>query len=159
MVDVGAKPNTARVARAEALVRLGKTALAAVLTGGLAKGEALAVARLAGIQAGKATASLIPLCHPLALSALVVDLEPVGDDALRIVAEARCFGPTGVEMEAMTAASVAALALYDMCKAVERGITIEHVRLLHKSGGKSGDWNRQDSALAPANSRQRKSGR
>lgn len=143
MVDVGAKLATERVARAEALVRVGRSALAALRAGSLAKGEAFAVARIAGIQAAKDTARLIPLCHPLAVSSVRVDLEPAGKDAVHIVAEARCTGPTGVEMEAMTAASVAALTLYDMCKGVERGITIEQVRLVHKSGGRSGTWERR----------------
>ena len=144
MVDVGSKPDTVRIARAEALVRLGKPALAALLAGKIAKGEALAVARLAGIMAAKDTARLIPLCHPLMVSAIRVDLAAQGKDAILVTTEARCLGPTGVEMEAMTAASVAALTLYDMCKALERGITIEHVRLTFKSGGASGTWNRED---------------
>lgn len=143
MVDVGTKPATPRIARAEALVRLGKVALAALRGGKLAKGEALAVARIAGIQAAKATATWIPLCHPVALSSVAVDFAARGEDALLVTTEARCTGPTGVEMEAMTAASAAALALYDMCKAIERGITIERIRLVHKSGGKSGTWERK----------------
>ena len=150
MVDVSPKPETARVARAEAIVRMGAAALKAVLAGTMQKGDALAVARIAGIQAAKDTPRLIPLCHPLRLSAVAVDIEADGKDALRIETEVRCAGQTGVEMEAMTAASVAALTLYDMCKSIERGITIERIALLHKSGGKSGTWTRRGRARRPA---------
>ena len=111
-----------------------------------AKGEALAVARIAGIQAAKDTARLIPLCHPLPLSSVAVDFETVDDDALRITAEARTVAATGVEMEALTAAAVAALCLYDMTKALCRGAVVERVQLLHKSGGKSGSWDREPCA-------------
>jgi len=142
MVDVSGKAPTARRAVAEAVLRLDAAVRAQVMAGQLPKGEALAVARIAGIQAAKETSRLIPLCHPLALSRVAVDFAPVGDDAVSITAEVRTTGPTGVEMEALVAASIAALTLYDMCKAVCRGATVENVRLVHKSGGKSGTWER-----------------
>lgn len=142
MVDVGGKPATVRAAIAEATVRLDPAVRAQLLAGSLPKGEALAVARIAGIQAAKETSRLIPLCHPLPLSRAAVDFEPVGDDGVRVVAECRTVGPTGVEMEALCAASIAALTIYDMVKGLCRGASIETVRLLHKSGGKSGVWER-----------------
>jgi cyclic pyranopterin phosphate synthase len=137
MVDVGDKPATRRVARASAKVLLSPGTLALLSEGGLPKGDALAVARLAGIMAAKRTPELIPLCHPLPLSSVRVDLS-IEDDGVLIEAEAVTTAPTGVEMEAMTAASVAALALYDMIKSHERGAVIGQVRLTMKSGGKSG---------------------
>lgn len=140
MVDVAAKPHTRREAVAEAWVRLDAETRALLLQGRLPKGEALAVARVAGIQAAKDTARLIPLCHPLPLHQVRVQFEPVGDDSVRIETVAVTVGPTGVEMEALVAASVAALTLYDMVKARCRGATVERVRLLRKSGGKSGTW-------------------
>lgn len=142
MVDVSQKPSTLRTARAAATVRLGAELRARLLAGTLPKGEALAVARIAGIQAAKDTARLVPLCHPVALSQIAVDFEPSGDGALRVTAEARTVGPTGVEMEALCAAAVAALTIYDMVKAQGRGVSIERVELLHKSGGRSGTWDR-----------------
>lgn len=145
MVDVSAKPATVRVARAEALVLLTREVCDLVLAGRLAKGDAVAVARIAGIQAAKETARLVPLCHPVALSAVTVEIERSGSRELRVCAEARTSGPTGVEMEAMGAAAVAALTLYDMAKALCRGAEIRHVRLLHKSGGASGTWERTPS--------------
>lgn len=143
MVDVGAKPNTPRRAVAGGFVRLAPEALAALAAGSLAKGDALAAARLAGIQAAKKTSELIPLCHPLALTHLSVELTidlPAG--GIRIRAEARTQGPTGVEMEALTAVAGAALTLYDMAKAIDRGIIIEEIALLEKEGGRSGSWRR-----------------
>lgn len=140
MVDVSAKDDTARVATAEAIVRMRRETLALIQSGGVPKGDVLATARLAGIMAAKRTPDLIPLCHPLAITGVTVDLEPAGDTALRISATVKTTGKTGVEMEALTAAAVAALTVYDMCKAVEKGMVIEGVRLLEKSGGKSGDW-------------------
>jgi cyclic pyranopterin phosphate synthase len=139
MVDVGAKPATARVAVARGAVRMAPATLALVREGRAAKGDVLAVARLAGIMAAKRTADLIPLCHPLALSRVEVDLAPA-EDAPRVLIEARVgvTGPTGVEMEALTAVSVAALTVYDMLKAVDRGMVIEEVRVVLKDGGKSG---------------------
>jgi len=143
MVDVGGKPRTRRTARAEAVVVLNPALRAQLLAGSLPKGEALGVARVAGILGAKETARLIPLCHPLGLDSVSVDFAPVGDGSLRVVTEAVCTGPTGVEMEALTAATVAALTIYDMCKGVDKGIEIQGVRLLAKSGGRSGNWQRE----------------
>jgi cyclic pyranopterin phosphate synthase len=141
MVDVTEKSETVRVARAEAFVEMSAATVKLLRDQGLPKGNPLEVARIAGIQAGKKTSELIPLCHPLALTHLDVSIEVI-DNGARIEAIARTKAETGVEMEAMTAASVAALTLYDMCKAVEKGMTIGPVRLLEKSGGKSGHWMR-----------------
>ena len=141
MVDVGAKPISDRRAVAQAVVRMAPSTAALVAAGGGPKGDVIGVARIAGIQAAKQTAALIPLCHPLPLSFVDVEIA-VGDDRVTITAEARTSGQTGVEMEAMTAASVAALTVYDMVKGVERGVTVEEVALVAKSGGKSGDWRR-----------------
>lgn len=140
MVDVSGKANTERVAIAEAYVVMRPETLALIQEGGLPKGDVLAVARVAGIMAAKRTHELIPMCHPLAITGVVVDLAPEGTDRLRIEARVKTTGKTGVEMEALTAASVAALTVYDMCKAVEKGMRIEGVRLLEKRGGKSGEW-------------------
>jgi cyclic pyranopterin monophosphate synthase len=140
MVDVSGKAVTARRAIAHAEVRLDAATRGALLAGELPKGEALAVARVAGIQAAKDTARLLPLCHPLPLSHVAVAFEPLGDDGVRVIAEAATVAGTGVEMEAMTAASVAGLAIYDMVKSRCRHAVIERVRLVHKSGGKSGTW-------------------
>ena len=137
MVNVGEKPVTQRKALARSFVRLKPETLELLLEGGLPKGDALAVARLAGIMAAKRTPDLIPLCHPLPLSGVKVELYPE-ENGVRIEAAASTSAQTGVEMEAMTAASVAALALYDMVKGVEKGARIEQVVLLEKSGGKSG---------------------
>lgn len=146
MVDVSGKASTRRVARAEAVFRLDPAVRERLLAGDLAKGEAFAVARLAGIQAAKETARLIPLCHAIVLSTVAVAFEAVDADGIAIRAEAVTTGPTGVEMEALTAAAVAALTLYDMVKAGCRGASIERIRLLHKSGGKSGEWNAEAGA-------------
>ena len=140
MVDVGSKPATARSATAEAHVRMAPETLRAIIAGDTAKGDVLGTARIAGIMAAKRTGDLVPLCHPIALDAVEVTLASAGKDAIRIEATARCTGPTGVEMEALTAASVAALTVYDMAKAIDRGMRIEGLRLLAKSGGRSGDW-------------------
>jgi cyclic pyranopterin phosphate synthase len=139
MVDVGAKAVTARTARAQARVRLPATAAAALRTATLPKGDALVTAQLAGILAAKRTGDLIPLCHPLPLDAVDVTFAWEGD-VLCIESRATTTAKTGVEMEAMVAASVAALTIYDMCKAVDKGIVVEDVRLLEKTGGKSGTW-------------------
>ncbi len=145
MVDVSAKAITARRAIAEATVSMSAETLSLVIDGGGAKGDVLGVAELAGVMGGKRTSDLIPLCHPLALTDLQVSITPDRAASLvRIRAEAATTGQTGVEMEAMTAASVAALTVYDMVKGVERGVTIGGVRLIAKSGGKSGDWVRHD---------------
>jgi cyclic pyranopterin phosphate synthase len=145
MVDVGDKPETAREARAEAWVRMSAKTLALIETGEHKKGDVIAVARIAGIQAAKRCAELIPLCHPLMLTGIDVDivLDKPGN-RVHIITTCRLKGATGVEMEALTAASVTALTIYDMCKAVDRGMVIEGVRLLHKSGGRSGEWNAGD---------------
>lgn len=140
MVDVTEKGDTARVAVAEAVVRMKPETLALIQSGGMPKGDVLATARIAGIMAAKRTPDLIPLCHPLPITGASVELIPDGEDALRITATVKTTGKTGVEMEALTAASVAALTVYDMCKAVEKGMTIEGIRLLEKRGGKSGEW-------------------
>jgi cyclic pyranopterin phosphate synthase len=141
MVDVSAKEVGRRRAVARAFVRLSPATAAAVAAGNAPKGDVLGVARIAGIQAAKQTATLIPLCHPLGLDFVDVRAEVV-DDGVAIEAEAVVEGRTGVEMEAMTAASVAALTVYDMVKGIERGVTIESVELIAKSGGRSGDWRR-----------------
>ncbi|MAT92852.1 MAG: cyclic pyranopterin monophosphate synthase MoaC [Halioglobus sp.] len=144
MVDVGAKNVTERVAVAGATVRMLPQTLALIDQGGHAKGDVLAVARIAGIQAAKQTSSLIPLCHPLMLNAVDVNFEFDHEaSALQVEASCRVSGKTGVEMEALTAVSVAALTIYDMCKAVDRGMRITDVELRSKSGGKSGDWQRE----------------
>ncbi len=140
MVDVSEKAGTTRVATAEAVVRMKPETLALIQHGGMPKGDVIATARIAGIMAAKRTPDLIPLCHPLPVSGVTVDLAPSGDSTLVIRATVKTTGKTGVEMEALTAASVAALTVYDMCKAVEKGMRIESVRLLEKHGGKSGDW-------------------
>ena len=139
MVDVSAKPATPREALAEGYLRMSPATLALATSGGGRKGDVRAVAEIAGVMAAKRAADLIPMCHPLALSKVEVAVTPV-DGGLRVTALARTTGPTGVEMEALTAVSVACLTLYDMLKAAERGMVIEGVRLLEKSGGASGDW-------------------
>ena len=142
MVDVSAKPETARTATARARVVMEPATLALVRDGTAAKGDVLGTARLAGIMAAKRTADLIPLCHPLPISAVTVALN-AASHAVEIEATVRTAGRTGVEMEALTAASVAALTVYDMCKAVDRAMRIEDLRVVHKAGGKSGEF-RQD---------------
>jgi cyclic pyranopterin phosphate synthase len=142
MVDVGDKSESLREARAEARVRMSAETLRLVESGGHKKGDVIAVARIAGIQAAKRCAELIPMCHPLLLSGIDVDITLDSENSCaHITASCRLKGVTGVEMEALTAASVAALTVYDMCKAVDRGMVIESIRLLHKSGGRSGEWN------------------
>ncbi len=140
MVDVSAKPETARAATARATVVMRPETLALIDAGTAKKGDVLGVARLAGIMAAKRTADLIPLCHPLPISAVTVDLATHAPDTVEITATVRTTGRTGVEMEALTAASVAALTVYDMVKAVDRGMRIEGLRVVAKSGGKSGDF-------------------
>src|SRR5438309_6152913 len=144
MVDVGAKPETQREARASGRVRMAAATLGLIRDRGLAKGDVLEVARLAGIMAAKKTGELIPLCHPLPITAATVDFAFEGDSLLRIEATVRVFGRTGVEMEALSAVSVAALTVYDMCKAVDKDMTIERIRLEEKTGGKSGPYRRAD---------------
>ena len=150
MVDVGEKPATERRAVAQAVVRVSPETAARVQAGDAPKGDVLGVARIAGIQAAKRTAELIPLCHPLALTFVGVEGSiEVSDGRIVLTAEARTTGPTGVEMEAMTAASVAALTVYDMVKGIERGAEIAEVVLLEKSGGRSGLWRRDPAENRP----------
>jgi cyclic pyranopterin monophosphate synthase len=139
MVDISAKDATVREAIAEGRITMSAEALAAIKEGAVKKGDILATARIAGIMAAKKTSELIPLCHPLALSKVAVDFEFV-DDGIRVIALARLTGQTGVEMEALTATSVALLTIYDMAKAIDKGMVISGIGLLSKSGGKSGDW-------------------
>jgi cyclic pyranopterin phosphate synthase len=141
MVDVGGKGETHRTAVAEGWIRMQPETLALILAGGHKKGDVLGIARVAGIMGAKRTAELVPLCHPIALTRVAVDLQPQKADSTvycRALAETR--GRTGVEMEALCAVQVSLLTIYDMCKAVDRGMAIESVRLLEKTGGKSGDW-------------------
>jgi cyclic pyranopterin monophosphate synthase len=142
MVDVSEKPVTSRRALAESFLKLSKETLSLISSGRLPKGNAIETARLAGIQAAKRTPDLIPLCHPLLLTHVDVQAEPM-PGGVRFLASAACQGTTGVEMEALTAAAVAALTLYDMVKAVEKRATIQGVRLIEKTGGKSGDFRRR----------------
>lgn len=145
MVDVSDKPDTQRVASAMSRVRMAAATLQEISDNATAKGDVLAVARIAGIQAAKRCAELIPLCHPLMLSKVSLDFSVEPPDALLIRAEVKVSGQTGVEMEALTAVSVAALTVYDMCKAMDKAMVIEQTCLLHKSGGRSGLWERADS--------------
>jgi cyclic pyranopterin monophosphate synthase len=143
MVDVGSKEPSERRARAEAVVRMSPQTAAAVLRGDAPKGDVVATARLAGIQAAKRADELIPLAHPLGLSFIDVEVRIEADEGLVVLtSEARAVGPTGVEMEAMTACAISALTVYDMVKGLERGVTIERIALLEKSGGRSGEWRR-----------------
>ena len=153
MVDVGAKAITARRAVAEGLIRMQPTTLALIRDGGHAKGDVLGIARIAAIMAAKRTADLVPLCHPLALTRVEVELEPEPESesesetaAVRCRATVESQGRTGVEMEALCAVQVGLLTVYDMCKAVDRGMTIDSVRLLEKQGGRSGHWRREADA-------------
>ena len=143
MVDVGAKADTRRVAIAEGRITMSVEALSAIRDGAVPKGDVLAAARIAGIMAAKKTADLIPLCHPLSLDAATVDFA-FEESAVRVTASASLSGKTGVEMEALTAASVALLTIYDMAKAVDKGMVISGLRLIEKRGGKSGDWRAAD---------------
>ena len=141
MVDVTDKASTERVAVAKGRIEMAPETLALIAEGGVKKGDVLSVARLAGIMAAKRTSDLIPLCHPLALTAVAVELEPdEAQSAIGITATCKLSGKTGVEMEALTAVAVTALTVYDMCKAVDRGMRIGEIRLVHKSGGKSGAY-------------------
>jgi cyclic pyranopterin phosphate synthase len=142
MVDVGGKDNTRRVAEARGTLTLSAEAYDAIVRGNLKKGDALGAARIAGIMAAKRTSELIPLCHPIALTNVEVQCEPV-DGHIDIRARAECIGKTGVEMEALTAVSVAALTLYDMAKAIDRAMAIGDIRLVYKAGGKSGEYRHQ----------------
>jgi cyclic pyranopterin phosphate synthase len=143
MVDVSAKGDTLRKAIASAFIRMQPETLALIQSGGIVKGDVFATARIAGIMAAKRTPELIPLCHPIPLSFVGVELSAEPPDGVRITATVQAMYKTGVEMEALNAASVAALTVYDMCKAVDRGMQIERVQLEHKSGGKSGTYQRE----------------
>jgi len=141
MVDVGAKAETARVARAAGSIFMKAETLALIRSGSAKKGDVLGIARIAAIQAAKRTGDLIPLCHPIALTRVAADFSIDSEhNAVHCEITAECFGRTGVEMEALTAASVGLLTIYDMCKAVDRGMRIDNLRLVEKSGGKSGHW-------------------
>ena len=142
MVDIGGKAETQRVAIASGRIRMSKTALTAIRDGDVPKGDVLATARIAGIMAAKKTAELIPLCHPLALDSVTVDFA-LEEDAVKATATASLTGKTGVEMEAITATCVALLTIYDMAKALDKGMVIEQVQLIEKRGGKSGTWRAQ----------------
>jgi cyclic pyranopterin phosphate synthase len=151
MVDVGGKDSTVRVAVAEGFITMAPATLAMIVEGTAPKGDVLAVARIAGIMAAKQTSALIPLCHPLNITKAAVELTPVTDGertdgrvGIRVEATLGVTGKTGIEMEALTAASVACLTIYDMCKAVDRGMEIDGVRLLRKEGGRSGAWEREE---------------
>lgn len=144
MVDVSGKTETARTATAFAKIVVGKDVLDRIYAEDMPKGDVLATVRIAAIQATKQCSSLIPLCHPLPLHKVSVDITPLGDDSITIQVVCTTRGKTGVEMEALTGASVGALTLYDMCKALDKGILIESIRLLEKTGGKSGDWKADD---------------
>ena len=147
MVDVGDKNITRREACAEAVITMQPATLSLIQTGGIVKGDVFSVARIAGIQAAKKCSELIPLCHPLMLNSIDVNFEVLtGESAVRIDARCRVDGKTGVEMEALTAASIAALTVYDMCKAVDRGMTVRDIVLVAKSGGKSGSWSREENS-------------
>jgi cyclic pyranopterin monophosphate synthase len=146
MVDVSAKETTTRTARASGLVRMGPSTLAMILEHRVAKGDVFAVARLAGIMAAKRTGELIPLCHPLGIDGVTVDFDPLDDSTIKIEVTVTVRGRTGVEMEALTAVSIAGLTIYDMCKAVDRGIEIDAIRLEAKSGGRSGDFRRDEAS-------------
>ncbi len=142
MVDVASKPPTEREARARGVVELDAEVRTMLMAGTLPKGEGLPVAKIAGIQAAKETARLIPLCHQVPLTSVSLEFGPHGDAGVEILATARCIARTGVEMEALTAVSVAALTIYDMCKALCRGAVIGPIELVAKSGGRSGEWTR-----------------
>ena len=142
MVDVSQKPDTERVAIAEGFISMHPETLALIVEGKAAKGDVFACARIAGIMAAKKTSELIPMCHPIPIESVKIDIEAVSDTQIRIISTLRCSHKTGIEMEALTAASVACLTVYDMCKAVDRGMRIDQTLLLHKDGGRSGEYSR-----------------
>ena len=143
MVDVGCKAETRRTARAEGKVLASKKVMEAVRKNGLPKGNLFTTAKIAGIQGGKMTSALVPLCHPLPLDNIKIDISTEGDSQFIVRAEASCTGRTGVEMEALTAAAIACLTIYDMCKAIDKGMTITDIQLIEKTGGKSGHYKRK----------------
>ncbi len=144
MVDISDKVASSRVARASAVIKMSTHTMQQIFEGRLTKGDVLAVARVAGIQAAKKCSELIPLCHPLALNKVSVEFEKVSPDKLMVIAEAKVSGKTGVEMEALTGASIASLTIYDMCKAIDKDMCITDLKLISKTGGKSGDWARDE---------------
>jgi cyclic pyranopterin phosphate synthase len=148
MVDTSDKPVTLRAARASARVEMHPDTLRMILDRRVAKGDVFEVARLAGIMAAKRTGELIPLCHPLGLTSVTIDFEPRGDTSVHIMATAKVYARTGVEMEALTAAAIAGLTIYDMCKAVDRSMVVTDVRLEEKTGGVHGDWRRGPAGMA-----------
>ena len=142
MVDVGAKTITRRKAVAEGRILMQPETLSLIIEGGHKKGDVLGIARVAGIMAAKKTPELVPLCHPLSITSIEIDLKPNNNNSIHCLARVEAAGQTGVEMEALTAVQITLLTIYDMCKAVDRGMTIDQVQLLEKSGGKSGKWKR-----------------
>ena len=144
MVNIGTKPVTQRQAQAQAVLTMQPKTLRMILDGTAPKGDVFACARIAGIMAAKRTAELIPMCHPIPIESADVAIEAISDTQLRIVSTLRCSHKSGIEMEALTAASIAALTIYDMCKAVDRGMRIDQTLLLHKSGGKSGEYHAEE---------------
>lgn len=143
MVDIGEKAITLRTAQAQAIVSMQPQTLALILSGNIPKGDVFACARIAGIMASKRTWELIPMCHPILIEKVEVHIHPISDTDVKIVSDLCCTHKTGIEMEALTAVSIAALTLYDMCKAVDRSMVIHDIMLLHKTGGKSGDFHHQ----------------
>lgn len=144
MVNIGAKPVTQRQAQAQAVLTMQPKTLRMILDGTAPKGDVFACARIAGIMAAKRTAELIPMCHPIPIESADIAIEAISDTQLRIISTLRCSHKSGIEMEALTAASIAALTIYDMCKAVDRGMRIDQTLLLHKSGGKSGEYHTEE---------------
>ena len=144
MVNIGAKPITQRQAQAQAVLTMQPKTLRMILDGTAPKGDVFACARIAGIMAAKRTAELIPMCHPIPIESADIAIEAISDTQLRIVSTLRCSHKSGIEMEALTAASIAALTIYDMCKAVDRGMRIDQTLLLYKSGGKSGEYHAEE---------------
>ena len=143
MVDVGDKQVTKRVAQAQAVITMRAETMQQIIQGTMPKGDVFACARMAGIMAAKRTSDLIPMCHPLPIDGVEIEITPISETQVRVVSSLRCTHKTGIEMEALTAASVAALTIYDMCKAIDRGMRIDEVLLLHKAGGKSGEYRYQ----------------
>ncbi|MBS5704390.1 MAG: cyclic pyranopterin monophosphate synthase MoaC [Butyricicoccus pullicaecorum] len=144
MVDVGDKQTTKRTAQAQAVITMHPETLRRIAEGTMPKGDVFACARIAGIMAAKRTSDLIPMCHPLPIDGVEVEITPISETEVRLVSTLRCTHKTGIEMEALTAVSVAALTIYDMCKAIDRGMRIDQVLLLHKAGGKSGEYRYQE---------------
>ena len=144
MVDVGDKQMTKRTAQAQAVITMQPETLRIIAEGTMPKGDVFACARIAGIMAAKRTSDLIPMCHPLPIDGVEVEITPISETEVRLVSTLRCTHKTGIEMEALTAVSVAALTIYDMCKAIDRGMRIDQVLLLHKAGGKSGEYRYQE---------------